>query len=55
MKRLFFAMKEIEPEDLGEETMNDFLSAMDGVSNVLYRIEARRRRKREQQSRTLQV
>ena len=24
MKRLFFAMKEIELEDLDEETMNDF-------------------------------
>jgi hypothetical protein len=47
MKRLFFAMKEIELEDLDEETMNDFLSAIDGVSNVLYRIETRRR-KREQ-------
>lgn len=52
MKRIFFAMKEIEPEDLDEETMNDFLSAIDGVSNVLYRIEARRR-KREQQPQRL--
>ena len=52
MKRLFFAMKEIEPEDLDEETMNDFLSAIDGVSNVLYRIEARWR-KREQQPQRL--
>jgi hypothetical protein len=42
MKRLFFAMREIEPEDLNEETMNDFLQAMDGVSNVLFRIEKRR-------------
>jgi hypothetical protein len=42
MKRLFFAMREIEPEDLDEETMDDFLQAMDGVSNVLYRIEKRR-------------
>jgi hypothetical protein len=42
MKRLFFAMREIEPEDLDEELMNDFLQAMDGVSNVLYRIEKRR-------------
>jgi hypothetical protein len=30
MKRLFYAMKEIEPEDLDEETMDDFLGAMDG-------------------------
>jgi hypothetical protein len=42
MKRLFFAMREIEPEDLDEETMDDFLEAMDHVSNVLYRIEKRR-------------
>jgi hypothetical protein len=42
IKRLFFAMREIEPEDLDEEMMNDFLQAMDGVSNVLYRIEKRR-------------
>jgi hypothetical protein len=45
MRRLFFAMKEIEPEDLDEEMMNDFLQAMDGVSNVLYRIELRRRKR----------
>lgn len=42
MKRLFYAMKEIEPEDLDEETMDDFLAAMDGVSNVLVRIERRK-------------
>jgi hypothetical protein len=42
MKRIFFAMREIEPEDLDEETMDDFLQAMDHVSNVLYRIEKRR-------------
>jgi hypothetical protein len=38
-------MKEIEPEDLDEEMMNDFLQAMDGVSNVLYRIELRWRKR----------
>jgi hypothetical protein len=42
MKRLFYAMKEIEPEDLDEETMDDFLAAMDGVSNVIVRIQRRR-------------
>jgi uncharacterized protein YpbB len=48
MKRLFFAMREIEPEDLNEELMDDFLTSMDQVSNVLYRIEKRRKeRKRE--------
>jgi hypothetical protein len=48
MKRLFFAMREIEPLDLDEQILNDFMAAMDKVSNVLYRIELRRR-KREQQ------
>lgn len=43
MKRLFFAMQEIEPEDLDDETMEDFLKAMDEVSNVLQRIEKKRR------------
>ncbi|MCA1634460.1 MAG: hypothetical protein LC802_12390 [Acidobacteria bacterium] len=49
MKRLFYAMREIELEDLDEETMDDFLAAMDGVSNVLFRVERRRqeRHKRE--------
>jgi hypothetical protein len=42
MKRLFYAMKEIEPEALDEEIMNDFLGVMNGVSNVLLRVERRR-------------
>jgi hypothetical protein len=48
MKRLFFAMREIEPEDLDEETMDDFLQAMDHVSNVLHRIEKRRQARARQ-------
>ncbi|MCA1615179.1 MAG: hypothetical protein LC800_13805 [Acidobacteria bacterium] len=43
MKRLFFAMREVEPEDLDDETMDDFLKAMDQVSNVLQRIEKKKR------------
>jgi hypothetical protein len=43
MKRLFFAMREIEPVDLDDETMEDFLKAMDEVSSVLQRIEKNRR------------
>jgi hypothetical protein len=46
MKRLFYAMREVGPEDLDEETMDDFLAAVDGVSNVLNKIE-RKRRERE--------
>jgi hypothetical protein len=48
MKRLFYAMRAIEPEDLDEETMNDFLAAMDGVSNVIFRIERRRQERHKQ-------
>lgn len=48
MKRLFFAMREVEPEDLDDETMDDFLKAVDQVSNILQRIERKRRlRERE--------
>ncbi|HEX8721840.1 MAG TPA: hypothetical protein VF736_14490 [Pyrinomonadaceae bacterium] len=54
MKRLFFAVREVEPEDLDEEMMNDFLRAMDGVSNVLHRLE-KRRRKRKSQRETLVI
>jgi hypothetical protein len=43
MKRLFFAMREIEPEDLDDKTMEDFLKAVDQISNVLQRIEKKRR------------
>jgi hypothetical protein len=43
MKRIFYAMREIQLEDLDEDTMEEFMAAMDGVSNVLYRIEKRRK------------
>ena len=48
MKRVFFAMRDVEPEDLDNDIMNDFLAAMDGVSNVLYRIERRRKDRQKQ-------
>ena len=48
MKRIFFAMREIEPDDLDEETMDEFLQAMDHVSNVLHRIEKRRQARARQ-------
>ena len=46
MKRIFFAMREIQPEDLDDETLDEFMSAMDQLSNILYRIE-KKRQKRE--------
>jgi hypothetical protein len=39
MKRLFYAMREVEPEDLDEAVMGEFLAAIDQVSNVLLKIE----------------
>lgn len=42
MKRVFFAMRDSEPEDLDNELMGDFLAAMDKVMNVLQRIGKRR-------------
>jgi hypothetical protein len=48
MKRLFYAMREIRPDDLDEQILGDFMAAMDEVSNVLYRIEVRRRTREQQ-------
>lgn len=47
MRRLFFAMREVEPEDLDEETLGDFMAAVDEVSKVLHRMETRRRRRQQ--------
>ena len=49
MKRLFFAMRDTEAEDLDDDVMGEFLQAMDGVSNVLHRIEKRRRERLKRQ------
>ncbi|MDQ3802624.1 MAG: hypothetical protein M3416_02055 [Acidobacteriota bacterium] len=54
MKRLFFSMREIQPEDLDEQILTDFMAAMDEVSNVLYRIEVRRR-SRERQPQKMRI
>lgn len=48
MKRIFYGMREVEQEDLDDEIMEQFLAAMDGVSNVLYRLEKRRRDRQKQ-------
>ena len=51
MKRIFYAMREVDQEDLDDEIMGQFLATMDEVSNVLYRIE-KRRRERQKQAKT---
>lgn len=54
MKRIFYAMREVRPEDLDEETLDEFMAAMDGVSAVLHRLE-KRRRSRELKAEKLKV
>jgi hypothetical protein len=39
MKRIFFAMREIEPEDLNEEVLGFLMDAVDNLSNALNRVE----------------
>jgi hypothetical protein len=54
MKRLLFALREIQPEDLDDQILEDFAATMDEVSNVIYKIELRRR-KREEQSQKMKI
>lgn len=53
MKRIFYAMREVTLEDLDEETMEEFMAAMDGVSNVLHRIEKRRQARAQRRRKLL--
>lgn len=45
MKRLFYAMREIEPDDVDEETLERFMRASDELSSVIYSIELKRRQR----------
>lgn len=54
MKRLFYAMREIEPLDVDEESLDQFMAAADQLSNAIHSIEMKRRR-RKQSARKLQV
>lgn len=45
MKRLFYAMREIEPEDVDDESLDEFMGAADQLSNAIYKIELKRRRR----------
>jgi hypothetical protein len=46
MKRLFYAMREIRPEDIDDESLDQFLAAADQLSNAIHAIELRSRRKK---------
>ena len=54
MKRLFYAMRQIEPEDLDDAGLEAFMRASDVLSNVLYGFEMKRRQ-REKGARKLQI
>ena len=54
MKRLFYAMREIQPEDVDDESLDEFMRAADQLSNAIYAIELKRQ-KREQKVRKLVI
>jgi len=45
MKRLFYAMREIEPEDVDDESLDKFMAAADQLSNAIYAIELRKKQR----------
>jgi hypothetical protein len=47
MKRLFYAMREIQPEDIDDESLDQFMAAADQLSNAIYAIELKRRKQKK--------
>jgi hypothetical protein len=45
MKRLFYAMREIRPEDVDDESLDRFMAAADQLSSAIHAIELRCRRR----------
>lgn len=45
MKRLFYAMREIQPEDIDDESLDQFMAAADQLSNAIYAINLKRRKR----------
>ena len=45
MKRLFYAMREIEPEDMDDQSLEKFMAAADQLSNAIYAIELKKRQR----------
>ena len=45
MKRFFYAMREIEPEDVDDDSLDEFMAAADQLSNAIYQIELKRRQR----------
>ena len=49
MNRLFYAMQEIKPEDFDDESLDQFMTADDSLSNAIYTIELRGRKQKKNQ------
>ena len=54
MKRLFYAMREIEPEDVDDQSLEEFMAAADQLSNAIYAIELKKRQ-REKKMQKLRI
>jgi hypothetical protein len=53
MRRIFFALREVRAEDLNEQLIEELMAAVDQISNVLHKID--QRRKSKQKCQTLQT
>jgi hypothetical protein len=47
MKRLFYAMREIQPENIDDESLDQFMAAADQLSNAIYNIELKSRKQKK--------
>ncbi len=54
MKRLFYAMREIQPEDIDDESLSEFMRAADQLSSTIYAIEMKRQ-KRERKMQKMSI
>ncbi|MCA1606879.1 MAG: hypothetical protein LC775_15740, partial [Acidobacteria bacterium] len=54
MKRLFYAMREIRPEEVDDESLGEIMKCADQLSNAIYAIE-RKRRQRERRPQKLVI
>ena len=53
MRRIFFALREVRAEDLDGQIIDELMTAVDQISNVLHKLDKRRRR--EQNAQPLRV
>ena len=53
MKRLFYAMREIQPEDIDDESLSEFMRAADQLSSTIYAIEMKRQKRERKMQKIL--